>query len=79
VGGGTLRDVLVRQAPAVLHSDLYAVPAIVAAALTALIVEADLRLIPWTVVAAAGCFAIRMLGIRYDLQAPRPRGSRGRE
>ena len=29
VGGGTVRDVLVRRIPAVLHSGLYAVPALV--------------------------------------------------
>jgi uncharacterized membrane protein YeiH len=26
VGGGTIRDTLVRQVPSVLHSDLYAIP-----------------------------------------------------
>ena len=74
VGGGTLRDVLVRQVPAILHSGLYAIPALAAAALTALVVAGDLPLVPWTVAAAAVCFAIRIVGVRYDLNAPRPRG-----
>jgi uncharacterized membrane protein YeiH len=34
VGGGTMRDILVLQIPSVLRSDLYAIPALVAAALT---------------------------------------------
>ena len=34
VGGGTLRDVLVRRIPAVLESGLYAIPAIIGAAMT---------------------------------------------
>lgn len=73
VGGGTLRDVLLREIPAILHSGLYLVPALVAAGITAIVVSADLRLMPWTVVAVVVCFAIRMVGVRYDLNAPRPR------
>lgn len=71
VGGGTLRDVLIRQVPAILHSELYAIPALVGAGLTALVVALDLRLMPWAVVAAGVCFAIRMVGVRYDLHAPK--------
>ena len=35
VGGGTIRDVLVRQVPTVLRSELYAIPALLAAGITA--------------------------------------------
>lgn len=73
VGGGTLRDIMVRQVPAVLHSGLYAIPAMVAAGLTAAVVTNGLPLVPWTVLAAAVCFVIRVVGVRYDLHAPRPR------
>lgn len=76
VGGGTLRDVMVRQVPAVLHSGLYAIPALLAAGLTAAVVAGGLPLVPWTVVAAAACFVMRMVGLRYDLHAPRPRDLR---
>lgn len=73
VGGGTLRDVLIREIPSVLTSGLYAIPALVGA----LIVVAADRIgaagLPAALVAAAVCFAIRMLGVRYDVQAPRPR------
>ncbi len=71
VGGRTLRDVLVLQVPTVLHSDLYAVPALVAAALTVAAVAAAVY---GAVAAAAACFVLRMLGVRYGPQVPRPPG-----
>src|SRR3712207_7049212 len=43
VGGGTLRDVLVRQIPSVLSSGLYAVPALVGAATIVLLIGLDVR------------------------------------
>lgn len=79
VGGGTLRDIMVRQVPAVLHSGLYAVPAFVAAGLTAAFHAGGLPLLPWTVVAAVVCFVIRLVGVRYDLHAPRPRDMKSRD
>jgi uncharacterized membrane protein YeiH len=74
VGGGTLRDVLIRQVPSVLSSGLYAVPALVGA--TAVVV-ADLLGAQGPVAAVGGavlCFAIRMLGVRFDVHAPLPPG-----
>jgi len=65
--------------PAVLHSGLYAVPALIAAGLTAAFDAGGLPLLPWTVVAAAVCFAVRLLGVRYDLHAPRPRDMKSRD
>jgi uncharacterized membrane protein YeiH len=75
VGGGTLRDVLSGQVPSVLRSGLYAVPALVGAAITVASVEAGIDG-PWAaLLAASACFAIRMVGVRYDLNAPAPRGT----
>src|SRR5437762_1267665 len=37
VGGGTLRDVLIRQIPSVLRSGLYAIPALVGATITVVV------------------------------------------
>ncbi len=74
VGGGTLRDVLIRQVPSVLSSGLYAVPAIIGA--TA-VVAADLLDVRGPVTAVGGaalCFAIRMLGVHFDINAPSPPG-----
>jgi uncharacterized membrane protein YeiH len=77
VGGGTLRDVLVRQVPTVLRSELYAIPAMVAAAVTVGAIRLDLYGLPAAVVAATLCVAIRLLGVRYGLNAPTaPRGGR---
>ena len=76
VGGGTLRDVLIREIPSVLTSGLYAIPAL----LGALVVVAADRLgaagLPAAVAAAGVCFVIRMLGVRYDLSAPVPPGTK---
>jgi len=56
-GGGMLRDVLVREVPTVLRRELYAVPALIGAAI---------------VVAASAmvCFLIRMAGLRFGLGLP---------
>ena len=75
VGGGTLRDVLIRRVPTVLTSGLYAVPALVGAAVTVLAWELERDSFATALLAAAVCFAIRVAGIRYNLNVPtaRPR------
>jgi uncharacterized membrane protein YeiH len=72
VGGGTIRDALVGQVPTVLRSELYAIPALVAAVITVLAVRFDAYGLPAALGAAAICFVIRMLGVRFRLNAPRP-------
>lgn len=74
VGGGTLRDVLIRRVPVVLNSELYAIPALVAATVIVVCESLDVPTLPAAVGAAALCFVIRMVGVRYDLNAPGPRG-----
>lgn len=71
VGGGTIRDVLIRQVPTVLTSGLYAIPAFVAAAITVGTERAGVYGTPAAVGAAIACFAIRMVGVRFGLNAPR--------
>jgi len=70
VGGGMLRDVLVADIPAVLHSDLYAVAALVGA----IIVVAGhvLNAPPATsvVAGAAVCFGMRLLALRRGWRLP---------
>jgi uncharacterized membrane protein YeiH len=75
VGGGTLRDVLTTRVPTVLASDLYAIPAACAGIVVVLAQRAGIAATPASVAAAGLCFAIRMLGVRYGLNAPRPPGS----
>ncbi|TDC40352.1 trimeric intracellular cation channel family protein [Actinomadura sp. KC345] len=72
VGGGTIRDALVGQVPSVLRSDLYAIPALIAAAITVVAVKADFYGLAAALIAAAVCFVIRMVGVRLALNAPRP-------
>lgn len=76
VGGGTLRDALIGRVPVVLRSELYAIPALAGA----LVVVATDRLGVFGVAAAGGaaalCFAIRMLGVRFGLNAPVPPDSK---
>lgn len=79
VGGGTVRDLLIQRVPSVLSSGLYAIPALVGAALAvvATLVGVDELLgAPAAVGAAAVCFAIRMIGLHFGLEAPRPPGAR---
>jgi uncharacterized membrane protein YeiH len=76
VGGGTLRDVLIREVPAVLTSGLYAIPALVGALLAVVGERVGLPGLPTAVVAALACFTIRMLGVRFGIEAPGPPGSR---
>lgn len=79
VGGGTLRDVLIRQVPSVLSGGLYAVPAIVAATGVVVADALDVRGTVTVVGAAVLCFAIRMLGVHFDINAPFPPGHRHAE
>lgn len=74
VGGGTLRDTLLRQVPSVLRSDLYAIPALVGAAVTVATIRTGVYGLPAALGAAVACFGIRMLGVRFGLSAPSPPG-----
>jgi uncharacterized membrane protein YeiH len=77
VGGGTIRDVLIRRVPSVLSSGLYAIPALLGATAT---VVADLAGVQGPVAAVCGavlCFVIRMVGVHYDVNAPFPPAAPG--
>jgi uncharacterized membrane protein YeiH len=73
VGGGTLRDVLIRQVPSVLRAGLYAIPALIGATITVVAIRLGAYGIGTALAAAGACFAIRMLGVHFDLNAPTPR------
>ncbi len=75
VGGGTIRDVLIGRIPTVLRSELYAIPALVAAAITIAAIRLDHYGLGAALAAAAVCFVIRMLGVRFGLNAPGPLGT----
>lgn len=75
VGGGTLRDVLIGRIPVVLRHELYAIPALAGAVVVVASDELGLYGVPVAVGAAVLCFAIRMLGLRFGLNAPGPPGA----
>jgi uncharacterized membrane protein YeiH len=70
VGGGTIRDVLVRRVPTVLTSGLYAIPALVGAVIAVIAVRTGVYGVPAAIGAALACFLIRAAGIQYHLNAP---------
>jgi len=70
VGGGTIRDVLVRRVPTVLTSGLYAIPALVGAAIVVIAVRTGVYGVLAALGASLVCFLIRAAGIRYNLNAP---------
>jgi uncharacterized membrane protein YeiH len=72
VGGGTLRDVLVREIPTVLSSGLYAIPALAGALVLVGADQLGVSEVPAAITGALICFVIRMLGVRYDIDAPGP-------
>jgi uncharacterized membrane protein YeiH len=75
VGGGTLRDVLIGRIPIVLRSELYAIPALVGALVVAVADAAGVYGVAAAVGGAALCFTIRMVGVRFRLNAPSPPGT----
>jgi uncharacterized membrane protein YeiH len=78
VGGGTLRDVLIRQVPSVLSSGLYAIPALAGAALFVVadrVGVQDVLGVPVALGAAVVCFLIRMVGLHFGIDAPKPPGT----
>jgi uncharacterized membrane protein YeiH len=73
IGGGILRDILVRQVPVVLREGLYAIPALLGAATVVGAARAGAHGPAAPVVGAAVCFAIRLAGLYLGLGVPRAR------
>ncbi|WP_432546414.1 trimeric intracellular cation channel family protein [Kineococcus sp. SYSU DK004] len=71
VGGGTIRDVLVRRVPSILTGGLYAVPALLGAVVVVAGVEAGADPLVPALVGAAACAALRIAGVVRGWHAPR--------
>ncbi|MET7643312.1 trimeric intracellular cation channel family protein [Streptomyces sp. NPDC005426] len=73
VGGGVLRDVLANEVPSLLRwdRDLYAVPAMVGAAMIVLCIRFDALNAFTSGCAVLTAFALRLLALRYHWRAPR--------
>ena len=70
IGGGMARDILLTDIPTVLRADLYAVAALLGAAI---VVTAHVLQLPseWAaVVGAALCFGLRVLAMKYGWHLP---------
>ena len=77
IGGGMLRDILLREVPTVLRTGLYAIPALVGASIVVVASESGTHNLVVPIVAAAICFVIRLAGLHFDLNVPRaPRARR---
>ncbi|MDF2979776.1 MAG: putative rane protein [Actinomycetospora sp.] len=74
VGGGTLRDVLVRRVPTVLSSELYAIPALLGAAVVVVSDRLGVGGLGWVLAGAALALTVRLVGVGFRLDAPRPPG-----
>ena len=78
VGGGILRDMMSGRIPGVLHDrELYALPAMLGAAVVAVAASAGLHGAGVTAGAAGLAFALRVLAMRHGWRAPLPRGVAG--
>ncbi|MEV0893290.1 trimeric intracellular cation channel family protein [Promicromonospora sp. MEB111] len=77
VGGGVIRDVIANDVPQIFRArGLYAIPALLGAALTSALVWAGWFNLGTGSAVAALVFALRMVSLRYRWQAP-PAGSPG--
>jgi uncharacterized membrane protein YeiH len=74
VGGGTIRDVLVRRVPTVLSSELYAIPALLGAAVVVVPDRLGIGGLGWALAGAALALTVRLVGVGFHLDAPRPPG-----
>jgi uncharacterized membrane protein YeiH len=70
IGGGILRDVLLREVPVVLRSDLYALPALAGAAVVTVAHELGYDGGAFAVAGAVLCLGLRLLGLRFRLNVP---------
>jgi uncharacterized membrane protein YeiH len=73
IGGGMLRDVLVKEIPIVLRADLYASAALVGAAVVVIGHVLHISPIAATIAGGVLCFALRFVAIRYGWRLPSAR------
>lgn len=73
VGGGVVRDILGAEIPLVLRQDVYAVAALLGSAACVSVVRLGYSTGGAAFVGVTATFIIRMLALRFDWHAPRPR------
>jgi len=75
IGGGMARDLLTGRVPLVFRGELYATPALTGAAIAVVGDQLGTPVLLSALLGAGVCLGWRLLAIRRDWQAPRPRGS----
>jgi uncharacterized membrane protein YeiH len=70
VGGGMLRDVLLRQVPTVLREGLYAIPALLGATVLVVAQEAGSTNAAFPVLGVLVCVVVRLFGLMYGVEVP---------
>jgi uncharacterized membrane protein YeiH len=70
IGGGIVRDLLVMEVPSVLQRELYAIAALLGAAVVVAGDALGLAATPVAIVGAAACFALRFAAMRFGWQLP---------
>jgi uncharacterized membrane protein YeiH len=70
IGGGMLRDILLRETPTVLRGGLYAIPALLGAGIVVAAHGAGSTSAVFPALGAAACLGLRLIGLRYDIDAP---------
>jgi uncharacterized membrane protein YeiH len=70
IGGGILRDVLLRDVPTVLRHDLYAIPALLGAGVLVAAQESGSDNPFFPVLAVTVCVVVRLAGLRYGVNVP---------
>ncbi|HET6725150.1 MAG TPA: trimeric intracellular cation channel family protein [Gammaproteobacteria bacterium] len=73
IGGGMLRDVLVREIPVVLRADIYALAALLGAAVVVIGHAAHVPAVATTVIGGLLCFGLRFMAIQYGWHLPTAR------
>lgn len=79
VGGGMLRDVLIRQIPTVLRADLYALAALAGAAVVVAGHQLHIPPVATTVSGGLLCFALRYMAIRHGWHLPSAHPTTGQD
>ncbi|HLI58493.1 MAG TPA: trimeric intracellular cation channel family protein [Solirubrobacteraceae bacterium] len=70
IGGGMLRDILIRQVPTVLRGGLYAIPALIGAGIVVVSDRLGDHAVIFPILGATVCFVTRMAGLHYGLGLP---------
>ena len=76
VGGGVLRDILIREIPVVLRTGLYAIPALAGAAIVVGADRGGSHNLAFPLVGALVCFLVRLAALHFDLNLPQAPGRR---